>query len=45
MTVICHESMIKIATNIEGRLNVMASKCILNHETWAQTQEIRSLYL
>jgi len=35
MPVIYHESMIKILTNFEGQLNVMASKCILNHETWA----------
>jgi len=38
------ESVIKFAANFEGRLNIEASKCILNHESCIETQDICALY-
>jgi len=33
MLLISRESVIKFTTNFEGRLNVVASECILNQKT------------
>jgi len=38
------ESVIKFAANFEGRLNIEASKCILNHEAYTKTQDICAIY-
>jgi len=38
------ESVIKFAANFEGRLNIEASKCILNHESCIETQDMCSVY-
>jgi len=38
------ESVIKFVANLEGRLNIEASKCILNHESCIETQYICSIY-
>ena len=42
--VVSCESMIKFATNFEGRVKFVVSKFILNHKTFAQTQVMRSIY-
>jgi len=38
------ESVIKFAANFEGRLNIEASKCILNHETYTKMQDLCAIY-